>query len=378
MFGTMVALIAVEVALRTTGIGQNRLRSKRMLNNLDAPVYYHLYTSNPNGEFRPLPDTSHGRWVLKTTMLPPTELPLEMKNETPFCVEYRNSLLPIEGRPVVIRDRAYPLIPAEGKQRMLMIGDSFAYGEGVPLERTLFRQLESRLGPSFQVMDAGRPGFDTSMELARAQRLVPQLGVRRVLLVFIPNDIRLTDELIARQTFINDLINIRDEILERHESSAWYSGSPRVVQWFGSAWEMRRIAHETIRWYLDSYDPHINGKNLDLLAYQIGQFAKLPNCRVAMVIYPLMEGLERSYPFAEIHARVAEMARRAGIPALDLAPVFAGCDTQSLWVHPADHHPNGKAHRMAAERIAKWLSEEVPGYLEHPAGRATPAKRAKP
>jgi hypothetical protein len=57
------------------------------------------------------------------------------------------------------------------------------------------------------------------------------------------------------------------------------------------------------------------------------------------------------------------MARDAGIPVLDLAPAFAGMDTESLRVHPTDHHPNGKAHAIAARAIADWVMEELPGFL---------------
>ncbi len=365
MLGLFVALVVAEVGLRALGVGPQPIRSKRLLNNLDAPVYYHCYTSNPNGEFRPLPDMREGHWILKTTMLQPTELPLEKVYETPFCVEYYNSVLQVGDESIAIRDRAYEAEPSADKLRILLIGDSFAYGEGVPLDRTLFRQLESRLGPSVEVVNAARPGFDTSLELWRTQRLVPALHSRRVLVVFIPNDIRLTDELIARQTFINDLINVRDEYVERHHATAWYSGSLRLVELLGATWEMRRIAQETTQWYLDSYDPRYNKENLDLLAYQIGQFAQLPECQVAFVLYPLMENLG-SYPFTAIHEQVAEMVRNAGMPVLDLAPVFADYDAQSLWVHPADHHPCGKAHAIAAERIAAWLRDEVPSFLEHP------------
>ena len=51
------------------------------------------------------------------------------------------------------------------------------------------------------------------------------------------------------------------------------------------------------------------------------------------------------------------------MPVLDLAPFFEGRKTSALQVHPADHHPNGKAHRIAAEAIVGWLRDEVPGFL---------------
>jgi hypothetical protein len=29
-----------------------------------------------------------------------------------------------------------------------------------------------------------------------------------------------------------------------------------------------------------------------------------------------------------------------------------------LWIHPTDHHPNGVAHRIAAEEIYRFLKQE--------------------
>ena len=52
------------------------------------------------------------------------------------------------------------------------------------------------------------------------------------------------------------------------------------------------------------------------------------------------------------------------MPVLDLKDTFAGHDTQSLQVHPADHHPNAKAHKIASDAIVDWLRHDVPGFLE--------------
>ena len=35
---------------------------------------------------------------------------------------------------------------------------------------------------------------------------------------------------------------------------------------------------------------------------------------------------------------------------------FAGEDERAYWVHPTDFHPNGRAHRLAAEYLLKTLA----------------------
>jgi len=355
-----VGLLLVEAGLRVAGFEPPRMLTKRYLSNDSSQprVNYHCYPTNPHGEFQPVPDTSEGNWRLMNVMLPPERLPLAELAATPWCVEYQHSQLGL-------RDRDYEPYPAPGRLRIALLGDSFAFGEGVPLEASLARQLESRL-VDCEVINAGKPGLDTGMELMRFRDLLPVLHPQRAIVVFTANDIALTPELQQRQTFINDLINIRDEYLDRRQAGAWYNGRSRVMQLLGGWWEMRQITGETIRWYLDSYDPRYNAEYLVRLQDQIATFAKAPNCRVAFVLYPLMEGLDGDYPLARVHATVARMARDAGLPVLDLAPVFDGQSARELWVHETDHHPNSRAHEMAAAAIAEWLEREVPGFLELP------------
>ena len=171
-------------------------------------------------------------------------------------------------------------------------------------------------------------------------------------------------ELQERQDYINDLINIRDAHLDRYEAEQWYTGHLRVFELIGSRMSRSRIHSETIQWYLDCYDPSQNGNNLRNQAEAFSTIGTLANCRTAVVLYPLMEGFETGYPLAAIHQKARTMAQNAGLPVLDLAPVFANRKTSDLWVHPTDHHPNGAAHALAAAAILEWLRKDLPGFLE--------------
>jgi lysophospholipase L1-like esterase len=358
LVGLAIGVVGVELCLRWAGFEPPKLLSKRYLSNdsSEPRVNYHCYPTNPHGEFSPLPDMREGDWRLMNVMLPPERLGLEELAATPWCVEYRHSQLGL-------RDRDYDAEPSPEKLRIALMGDSFAFGEGVPLELSLSRRLESQLA-GCEVINAGKPGLDNQMELFRFRDLLPALHPQRAIVVFTANDIALTPDLQQKQTFINDLINIRDEYLDRRQTKAWYNGRSRVIQLLGGWWEMRQITAETIGWYLDSYNPRYNAENLARLQEQIATFGKAPNCEVALVLYPLMEGLEGEYPLARVHETVAEMARHAGLPVLDLAPAFAGQSTRELWVHETDHHPNARAHEIAAKAIADWLRKDVPEFLE--------------
>lgn len=365
--GLFVACLLVEAALWIFDIVPSRVLTKRALMRTDVspPMSYLCYPSNPNNEFRELPDVTQGNWVLATSMVKPTQLPLERLHETPWCIEYRLSKLGI-------RDRDYDTFAPEGVLRMAAFGDSFVLGEGVPFEKTLTQQTLALLGPRYELMNMGSAGWNTHQELSSIEHHVPLVHAKRLIVVFTANDVELTPELKARQGYIYDLINIRDEHLAEHEEHAWYNGRSRLLRFVGGSLEMRRIGNETIQWYKDMYNPQYNQLNLMRFASYLKRMADRTDCKVVYVLYPLMEGLEGDYPLAEVHQTVAEIAKSAGLPVLDLAPAFAGQKTKDLWVHEADHHPNSKAHAIAAKALVEWLRQQ-PHFLDLPPLHTAPA-----
>lgn len=357
--GLFLALVSAEAAVRVLDLGPEAFPAKRLLGTTAEPeVSWLCYPSNPHGEFRPLPELSGKDWRAITYGEDIEQIPIECMHETPWCVELRYNS---QG----LRDREYAMPPPPGTMRILGMGDSFAMGDGVSLDRSLFRQLEGLLGPGFQVVNAGRSGQDAATAVARLSGLALSYGCKRAIYVFLLNDIGLTPELAAGKNRIHDLITLREDKLQGSEAGP-VSGWPQVsrlleILRFRAA--IRNAREQTVQWYRDCYRDESNGRNLRMLGADFRTLADLPECRVALVIYPLMVDFETGYPFAEIHDRVARMAREAGLPVLDLAAAFQGMDTASLHVHPVDHHPNGRAHGLAARRIATWLQENLPGFL---------------
>jgi hypothetical protein len=76
------------------------------------------------------------------------------------------------------------------------------------------------------------------------------------------------------------------------------------------------------------------------------------HAQLLVAFWPLLVGLEQDYPFRDVHERLTRVLERQGTAHLDLLGVLQGQPTASLWAHPADRHPSGKAHAMAAESLA--------------------------
>jgi hypothetical protein len=74
--------------------------------------------------------------------------------------------------------------------------------------------------------------------------------------------------------------------------------------------------------------------------------------RFLVMVWPLLVGLDRGYPFEDVHRTLGEFFTAAGIAHHDLLPVLRGRRPESRWGSPVAMHPNEEANRLAAESLA--------------------------
>jgi len=86
-----------------------------------------------------------------------------------------------------LRDRYYPLEAEPGRERILVMGDSFAWCWGVPIEDCFTKLLESQLTGT-DVITMGVPGYSTAQELLLYERQGREFSPDRVVLIFVGND----------------------------------------------------------------------------------------------------------------------------------------------------------------------------------------------
>jgi len=72
-----------------------------------------------------------------------------------------------------------------------------------------------------------------------------------------------------------------------------------------------------------------------------------------VVVFPILHRLSKR-PFGRIHDAVTGACREMGVPVLDLTAALTGPRERDLWVHPTDHHPNARAHLLAARAIGPF------------------------
>jgi hypothetical protein len=320
----------------------------------------------------PVPDTAKGEWTLHPYARDKIALPLEKLSETPWCIEMRFKQHVHGEEELALRDRQFSARPLKDRLRLSFVGDSFTVGEGVPLEDALPKQFEQMVKGNIEVANVAWSGNNIWHMETNVSKAFSVLASDGAVAVLIPNDVHYGNVHRIQEAGIHDLVMRHDHALREYQSQdpvLRYLGWSRIVQLGWSRWQAHRISRRTIEWYLSLYEPEQNPDGLAGMRRAMRTFAEAPRRGVKIVIYPLMIGFESGYPLQPIHDRIALMAKEAGLDVLDLAPVFAGQKTEDLWVHPIDHHPNGRAHRMAAEAIVRWLREEHPSFLAPPDDR---------
>jgi hypothetical protein len=83
------------------------------------------------------------------------------------------------------------------------------------------------------------------------------------------------------------------------------------------------------------------------------------NCKLLVALWPVLVDTDREYPLAEVHRKIKKFCAGERIAFHDLLQNLRGHRDTTLWVHPADHHPNEIADAIAARSLAPIVRDLV-------------------
>jgi lysophospholipase L1-like esterase len=243
----------------------------------------------------------------------------------------------------------------DGTIRVIVLGDSFTMGDGVKLEDTFCVLLEERLRKEnrrVEVLNFGMSGWNTSDQVAYLREIGVRFNPDIVIVAYVLNDA-------AIELLPGDLM--RDEFQEAHEK--------RLLPWSyfftytNTLFTRRRLGQQYIRELLNSPVTHEDEWNINLARlYRGSKIAAEVGSKFVVAIFPLFYDLTEDYPFQPLHDLVRTHCEKNDVPVLDLLKAYKGESHMDLWAHPTDHHPNKKAHKIAAGAIADYIVNE-PNFL---------------
>ena len=256
------------------------------------------------------------------------------------------------------REREFTEVPSPNVHRIAVVGDSFTFGNGLRAELRFSELIQHSLGPEFEVLNFGVPGYNTPNELDVVRRVVLPLHPEFVLLQWFVNDVEGDSRSRPVYAPLLPFTSLHRSLQRR---SALYTIS--------DFWWTR----QQIRWGLrQSYPDYINDTYGNQHRAPAGAHhaairsllatVKDAHAGVGIILFPdTGYDLRDRYPFAFLHERVLGICGEAEVRCVDLRPVFAEVkDRQRLWVNRLDAHPSALANSIAAFQIvrafeAAWL-----------------------
>ncbi len=257
-----------------------------------------------------------------------------------------------------LRGEDFPLSKPEGTKRILVLGDSFTFGEGVHLEDTFSRRLERLLagkGPSgyfkrIEVINAGVGSRSTVNEINYYRQFAYRFEPDLVIVAYVLNDADYAGGL---------------DLWEEFRQS--YDWKP-LHRSFLLSYCYERFARMTIgRRFVESivantFSARSRWNRSFRYLWFGSDFACGQGSRYFVCIFPFMFDLTDSCPLLPVHERIRQACDGYSIPWIDLFSAFKGHRARDLWAHPSDPHPNALGHEIAAKAIYDYI--EKGGWID--------------
>lgn len=251
-----------------------------------------------------------------------------------------------------------------GAYRIVGIGDSYMFGQGVSGEETYLAQMEVLLNGRYparkiETVNLAAPGYNTVMEVATLRARAPKAEPDAVLIEIVGNDLDLpnflwsdVDPWTLRRSFLLDWIRTRLQARPRPTNlTPGLSEAPRKDA--GASETFARDADHVPAAYASMVGlPAFQSALKDLAG--IAQERRIPVLALTHGVWfePEMLGAlaEDHIPVLVLRSPLRQRARALGAPDYARSPLALSAE---------DLHPSALGHRAIAEELAVWLATEL-------------------
>ena len=257
-----------------------------------------------------------------------------------------------------LRERPMAEFDAQEAKIVLVIGDSFGFGQGVRVAERFSNILELRLNREcpaerYQLFNACVPGMNIKQIAKTMEHYIEYFArVERVVYSFTLNDPFRSGRLLERERELADFMHLRSNAGSARFLAGWNS---YALRWFAGRLERQQLARATVAWYRQLYKDNLGWTLTRQLLSRMKKSCADRGIKFSLVVFPVFYQLD-AYPLTEVHETLGTFAQHEGIHYVDLLTQFAGKDEREYWVHPTDFHPNSQAHKEAGD----FLYDAIP------------------
>lgn len=252
------------------------------------------------------------------------------------------------------RDQDHTDVSRENAKRLLLIGDSYAFGWGIEdsrdrLGELLVRKLSEDDTTKWELINASAGGTHTLEHiefLKRTQNFKPDW----VILLYVFNDIdylcRITPKPLTRAT----------SILGRLDPIWVMYGNSYLFQEIYA----RLLLINYNQGNPEPSDPYSNPSLMKAHLQDLSTFVTLARDTGARVrIVPFDIRVIHSRAMKHRYDRFVDLLNQNGLPVRSIANAFDGYDHSTLTVNRLDRHPNELANRLAAKAVYDLIVSEI-------------------
>jgi hypothetical protein len=225
------------------------------------------------------------------------------------------------------------------RERIVVIGDSFTFGFGVPQEEIFPILLEQKLNSledRYDVLNLSVAGYTIQDEVNILRSKGLTWNPDTVIIGYVLNDPEIEP--------VQELPSYFDE-----------------PYWWQYSHVLRLVARGVKKTQINLYGGgdyyqylHANQTTWQSVVTgfkEIRGMAAEHDTRVIVLIFPILDYQWEAYPYLAIHQQVAALAEENGFMVVDLTNYMAEYPPQDLRVSLQDGHPNALVHKIAAEAL---------------------------
>ncbi len=265
-----------------------------------------------------------------------------------------------------LRDRELPARPAPGVLRVLALGDSQTFGNGLALADTWPKQLEQALnqraaeaGARFEVVNAGIPGSDTWQHEVLLRRLADLYRPQVAVLAFYVNDVSPRYEpRPARASQMTNTAAKRLAYLAKRSALFTWVHQRMLLLHVEEEREQGRAYSEYILSGAPSPEVESGWQQVGASLAAMRRECAARGIEFRLAVLPRRDQVSGQTPARAYNERIAAIAAELGIASVDLLPelraAYSAGRGDALFL-PWDGHNSAAANEVIAERIAREL-----------------------